>query len=191
VCPVVINSFTCIDAETRIGGNPSCEGDRGNHSQQSPQSPRMLLTKNSATRLGTQCHPYFLFEDPCYNRLYGRRGVVRAHQRQSAIYLRSCYSSSSALSTTTYTDTSYPGIVIDHLDGIFPCATYLQMLTIIDSSNFSIAALQRFVESGLHLPPGPAVAPRSDTGHLSGDVPSISEMDRAWFEANVHGFRHD
>jgi hypothetical protein len=41
--------------------------------RQSPQSPLVLLIVNSATHPGNRCDPYFPFDDPCYNRLYGRR----------------------------------------------------------------------------------------------------------------------
>jgi hypothetical protein len=80
-------------------------------------------------------------------------------------------------------------------NGTFAYATYMRTLLIIDSSNFSIAALRRFVESRLHLPPDNGnqwnpIATRVQRLCLYDNVPSISEADRAWFVANVPRFCH-
>jgi hypothetical protein len=81
-------------------------------------------------------------------------------------------------------------------NGTFACATYIRTLTIIDCSNFSIAALRRFIESRLHLPPDDLdpwnpIMTRVQHLHISGNVPSMSEADRAWFGANVAQFYHN
>ena len=81
-------------------------------------------------------------------------------------------------------------------DETVACAAYLRTLSINNCSNFSIAALRRFIESRLHLPPDivdqwdPVMIPVQSL-YLSGNIPSIEEEDRAWFEANVPVFEVD
>jgi hypothetical protein len=72
-------------------------------------------------------------------------------------------------------------------------ARYLRSLTLIDCPNFSIAALQRLVESRLHLPchPGHGIDPTSEEIRiqvlsLAGNLPSMSEAEGAWFEQHVN-----
>jgi hypothetical protein len=94
---------------------------------------------------------------------------------------------------------SFDDVILDLMgsedNGTFACATYLRALTICNCSNFSIAALRRFVESRLHFPHlsynGDELTPmvtRVRILHLSGNIPPISEADRAWFVANVSEF---
>jgi hypothetical protein len=69
---------------------------------------------------------------------------------------------------------------------IFMFARYMETLRIHNCPNFSIAALRRLVEFRLGVdvdnwnPPTRQI--RAIT--LSGDVPSVSEADRAWFVGN-------
>jgi hypothetical protein len=74
-------------------------------------------------------------------------------------------------------------------DGVFTCATFLEHLNIQNCPNFSVAALRRFVESRLDLPlnddPSNPVTPRIQRIRFSGNVPSVSEVEQAWFDANV------
>jgi hypothetical protein len=68
-------------------------------------------------------------------------------------------------------------------NGIVMYARYMETLILHDCPNVSIAALRRLVESRLGVdvdnwnPPIRAIT-------LSGDVPSISQADRAWFARN-------
>jgi hypothetical protein len=94
---------------------------------------------------------------------------------------------------------SFDDVILDVMGSqeneTFACARYLRALDISDCSNFSIAALRRFVESRLCLPGlsgnehWDPVATRIRTLHLINSAPSISDADRAWFVANVPHFR--
>jgi hypothetical protein len=75
-------------------------------------------------------------------------------------------------------------------NGLFNCAAYVERVNIHDCPNFSIAALRRFVESRLNLPvsnddPWNYVIPRIQSIRCSGNVPSISSVEKAWFGANL------
>jgi hypothetical protein len=74
-------------------------------------------------------------------------------------------------------------------NGVFDCAAYLEDLKIRNCSNFSVAALRRFVESRLHLPVDNdlwnQVTTRVHDIQLYGNVPSMSQAEKAWFEANL------
>jgi hypothetical protein len=75
-------------------------------------------------------------------------------------------------------------------NGAFNCATFLEHLRIQDCPNFSVAALRRFVESRLNLPLNHdlfnPVSPRLQRLQILGsNVPSVSQVERAWFDANV------
>jgi hypothetical protein len=96
---------------------------------------------------------------------------------------------------------SFDDVILDLMgsedNGTFACATYLRTLTIRNCSNFSIAALRRFVESRLHLPgiskhddfwQWNSIATRVRRLHLYGNIPPISVADRTWFVANVSEF---
>jgi hypothetical protein len=75
-------------------------------------------------------------------------------------------------------------------NGVFNCTAYMDHLHIHNCPNFSIAALRRFVESRLDLPvdndnPWNQVTPRVRSVHLSGNVPSMSQAEKAWFDTNA------
>jgi hypothetical protein len=73
-------------------------------------------------------------------------------------------------------------------DGIFDCAAYLERLEIYDCSNFTVAALRRFVESRLGLPVDDLWnqdSPRVRSIRFHGNVPSMSQAEKAWFDANL------
>jgi hypothetical protein len=95
---------------------------------------------------------------------------------------------------------SFDDVILDmmgsEVNGTFACTTHLRILNISDCPNFSITALRRFVESRLHLADlsdnehwWNPIRTRVRSLHLVGNVPSISEADRAWFEGNVRTFR--
>jgi hypothetical protein len=71
---------------------------------------------------------------------------------------------------------------------------YLRSIVLTDCPNFSIAALQRFVESRMHLPfddgGGGIEEAQIDYLHLFGNVPSMSEAERAWFEEHVEQVKY-
>jgi hypothetical protein len=71
----------------------------------------------------------------------------------------------------------------------FASTRYLRTIILTDCPNFSIAALQRFVASRAHLPYDPGFGEireaQIDYLHLFGNVPSMSEADKAWFEGHV------
>jgi hypothetical protein len=75
-------------------------------------------------------------------------------------------------------------------NGVFNCTAYVEYLKIGNCPSFSIAALRRFVDSRLDLPadnddPWNSVTPRIRNIHLYGNVPSMSEEEQAWFDANL------
>jgi hypothetical protein len=76
--------------------------------------------------------------------------------------------------------------------GAFICAKYVQQLSIQDCPNFSIPALQQLVESRLDFPddfdPHNPTPTKLDSINLYGNVPSISQDDRAWFVHNLVNF---
>jgi hypothetical protein len=87
-------------------------------------------------------------------------------------------------------------IVLDMMSsnegGGFICAKYVRDLWIHNCPNFSILALRRLVESRLDFPhnfdPDNPTPTKIDWIFLNGNVPSISQEDRAWFVDNVHRF---
>jgi hypothetical protein len=94
---------------------------------------------------------------------------------------------------------SFDDVILDMMgseeNGTFACTTHLRILNISDCPNFSVTALRRFVESRLHLPDlsynehgSHPIPTRVRSLHLVGNVPSISEADRAWLEANIRTF---
>jgi hypothetical protein len=76
--------------------------------------------------------------------------------------------------------------------GAFICAKYVQQLSIQNCPNFSISALQQLVESRLDYPNDyhyHSLTPtKFDSISLQGNVPSVSQEDRAWFVGNVDIF---
>ena len=93
----------------------------------------------------------------------------------------------------SFDDTTILDAMGSQADGTFACVTYMRSLTISNCLNFSIAALRRLVESRLHLPDPPldewmSIATQIQSLQLFGDLPPISEADRAWFAANVPEF---
>jgi hypothetical protein len=74
--------------------------------------------------------------------------------------------------------------------GSFNCAIHVEDLKITDCSNFSFAALRRFVESRLHPVDNPSipVSPRIRSIRFFGNVPSRSRAEQASLDANLRGF---
>jgi hypothetical protein len=71
---------------------------------------------------------------------------------------------------------------------------YLRTIILADCPNFSIAVLQRFVASRAHLPFDDGLSDireaQIDMLYLSGNVPSMSEAEGAWFEDIVDNFKY-
>jgi hypothetical protein len=74
-------------------------------------------------------------------------------------------------------------------NGVFNCAKFLERINIHNCTNFSVAALQRFVESRLDLPLNydlsNPVTPRIQGIRIFGNAPSMSQVEQAWFDANL------
>jgi hypothetical protein len=74
-------------------------------------------------------------------------------------------------------------------NGVFVHLTRVANLTIKDCPNFSVAALRRFVESRLDLPDvnflWVNVTPRIRSVRFVGNVPAMSQAEKAWFSAPV------
>jgi hypothetical protein len=86
-------------------------------------------------------------------------------------------------------DDALLGAMSSKANGVFNCAQFLERLNIQNCPNFSVAALRRFVESRLDLPFNHhvfnRVTPRIKDIQLSGNVPTVSQVEQSWFDANV------